>query len=259
MLLNEFMYKAIISDLDGTLSLNLPNSYPSNKVIAAVKKIKQKYIFSIATGRTFYYAKKSLKILEIDTPCIVSGGAQIVNPETGEILWERPLDINIANEILKLCEKYSNYIFINNEKIDNNKYKFSKKVEYIFIGDLNIKQLNLFLKELTSKFLVSAHIIPAWKKGTYGFFITHLEGTKKYALAELSKLIDIPFNHMIGIGDGNNDLPLFESVGFKVAMGNAMTELKAAADLIIQPVEEDGAAFFLDGLTNSKNQNEKLS
>lgn len=48
------------------------------------------------------------------------------------------------------------------------------------------------------------------------------------------------------VGDGHNDLPAVEAVGWGVAMGNAEPELKAAARLEVADVDADGAAEAID-------------
>lgn len=50
----------------------------------------------------------------------------------------------------------------------------------------------------------------------------------------------------IGFGDNYNDVPLFEAVGFGVAMGNARSELKAIANAETLTNKEHGVARFLN-------------
>lgn len=52
----------------------------------------------------------------------------------------------------------------------------------------------------------------------------------------------------IAIGDDNNDLSMFEEVGYKVAMGNAIDIVKQKADEITLSNDEDGVAVFLEKL-----------
>ena len=54
--------------------------------------------------------------------------------------------------------------------------------------------------------------------------------------------MDIKKEEIIGVGDGDNDLPLFDSVGLKIAVGNATEKLKAAADEIVADADKDGLA-----------------
>lgn len=55
---------------------------------------------------------------------------------------------------------------------------------------------------------------------------------------------------MIGIGDGANDIHLFNAVGLKVAMGNAVPSLKEKADIVIGHVTDDGLAQYFEDLVN---------
>ncbi|MGT2829190.1 Cof-type HAD-IIB family hydrolase [Streptococcus hillyeri] len=56
-----------------------------------------------------------------------------------------------------------------------------------------------------------------------------------------------PANAMM-FGDGPNDMEIFDYVGFKIAMGNAVPELKEKADYITDTVEEDGIFNALEKL-----------
>lgn len=44
--------------------------------------------------------------------------------------------------------------------------------------------------------------------------------------------------------DGRNDIEMLEAVGTGVAMGNAIDEVKARADVICKSVEEDGVYHY---------------
>lgn len=52
----------------------------------------------------------------------------------------------------------------------------------------------------------------------------------------------------IAIGDDNNDLSMFEQVGYKVAVDNAIDTVKEKADEITLSNDEDGVAVFLEKL-----------
>lgn len=88
--------------------------------------------------------------------------------------------------------------------------------------------------------------------------ITNRIATKKYALETLLRILDIKKNEVIGIGDTDNDLPLFESVGFKIAMANGTEKLKSLADCIAPSVTEDGLASIIDKVLGQTRQDIKL-
>ncbi|MEN2899423.1 putative bifunctional phosphatase/peptidyl-prolyl cis-trans isomerase [Mannheimia haemolytica] len=52
----------------------------------------------------------------------------------------------------------------------------------------------------------------------------------------------------MAFGDGINDLEMLPTVGVGVAMGNGVPELKAVADFITKPLEEDGILYALETL-----------
>ena len=51
---------------------------------------------------------------------------------------------------------------------------------------------------------------------------------------------------LIGAGDSYNDLPLLESCGLRIVMGNAPDELKEIADYVAPSVDEDGLAVAIE-------------
>jgi Cof subfamily protein (haloacid dehalogenase superfamily) len=57
---------------------------------------------------------------------------------------------------------------------------------------------------------------------------------------------NIPLRNVVGLGDNYNDLDLFATAGYSVAMGNAPADVKDAADRIAPPVAESGAALILE-------------
>lgn len=58
------------------------------------------------------------------------------------------------------------------------------------------------------------------------------------------------FDYVIGFGDNLNDLPLFEACDYKIAVGNARDEVKAAADEVIACNREEGVAHYLHKILN---------
>lgn len=56
--------------------------------------------------------------------------------------------------------------------------------------------------------------------------------TKGNAIRMLSKMLGITKEQIIAIGDGANDIPLFNEAGFSIAMRNGGTEIKNAAKVV---------------------------
>ena len=68
------------------------------------------------------------------------------------------------------------------------------------------------------------------------------EASKGRALAALAEKLGIEKQEIACIGDGENDLSMFEASGLKIAMGNAVSGLKEQADYITATNNRDGVA-----------------
>ena len=55
-------------------------------------------------------------------------------------------------------------------------------------------------------------------------------------------ILGVKKEEVVGFGDGDNDLPIFEAVGYKVAMSNGSDKLKNLADFITENADQDGVA-----------------
>lgn len=52
--------------------------------------------------------------------------------------------------------------------------------------------------------------------------------------------LDVPSENIYAFGDGLNDIEMLTDVEHGVAMGNALTEVKAAARHVTHSVDDDG-------------------
>lgn len=75
---------------------------------------------------------------------------------------------------------------------------------------------------------------------------------KATGLERVANLLGFTRDRMIVVGDGRNDIDMFQWVvagsGRAVAMGQAPDEVKAAANEVTATVEDDGLAVLLEGL-----------
>lgn len=63
---------------------------------------------------------------------------------------------------------------------------------------------------------------------------------KGTAIRRVCEHLDVPLEDTVAFGDSMNDLEMIETAGAGVCMGNGNDELKARADLVCPPVDEDG-------------------
>lgn len=70
--------------------------------------------------------------------------------------------------------------------------------------------------------------------------------TKGTALSAICKKLNINLENTIAFGDHELDIPLIETAGTGIAMGNAIDELKAKADFVTKTNNEAGIAYALE-------------
>ncbi|MFT4084515.1 MAG: HAD family hydrolase [Nocardioides sp.] len=70
--------------------------------------------------------------------------------------------------------------------------------------------------------------------------------SKASGLAHVAERVGVDAADVLAIGDGRNDLEMFAWAGRSVAMGQAIDEVRDAADAVAPSVDEDGAAVEID-------------
>ena len=72
--------------------------------------------------------------------------------------------------------------------------------------------------------------------------VTHNQVSKKQALLELAKYYQLSLSEIMTIGDNYNDIPMIETSGLGVAMGNAPTDVKTCAKTVTDPNDQNGVS-----------------
>ena len=72
--------------------------------------------------------------------------------------------------------------------------------------------------------------------------VTHNQVSKKQALLELAKYYQLPLTEIMTIGDNYNDIPMIETSGLGVAMGNAPTDVKTCANTVTDSNDQNGVS-----------------
>jgi Cof subfamily protein (haloacid dehalogenase superfamily) len=80
----------------------------------------------------------------------------------------------------------------------------------------------------------------------YFLDMTHPRANKGDAVTEIATLLAIPLAEIAVIGDGANDVAMFERGGLSIAMGNANPAVQQAADYVTDSNDNDGFASAID-------------
>lgn len=242
-------YKALIFDLDGTAIDTKKNASPSSRLLKTLKQAEDKVIFACATGRSFMNAQRILLEMNITEPCIIFGGSQILNPQTGEVLWKKEIYAAQVNEIIDTCKKFPcDFYFTNDKKPTKNTLvtPHSSPESIVYVKDIKMQFVPTMVQALSEVKGIVAHVTNSWVKDCKDLHITHTDATKKNALSAWLTMLGLYKEDVIAVGDSGNDIPLFESAGLKVAMGNSTEDLKSKADYVTKSVEEDGLAYVIE-------------
>jgi len=256
-------YKAIMLDVDGTL---IPYDYealPSKRVVEAIKKAKELVAVCVVTGRSYRETKRILDSIGINTGyAVADGGAYVIDIKTDKIIYKQYITKSDLKKIIKVFEEEKVDFFVKDSesfKRAHNYYEPYKKgqelekVTMIFTDELYaLEKTHEIMRKLSSPTLTihrSKHKDPNF----FGFNATHINATKLHGIVKISELLHLEKKEIIGVGDGYNDYPLLMASGLKVAMGNAVKDLKAIADYVAPSVTDDGVAVTIEKyILNSK-------
>ena len=273
------MYKMIILDLDGTL-LNDYKEVSKENINLMRRAYEEKGIISvIATGRPLGYANEICKLYNncFGNYIIASNGAiikDIKNDEyinkitftTKEILTLRNMYLEEQADYIILCTEERSITetkYLDGEDWGTNFNKEKTKIENIeeilkenpnttgalcIIGG-DIPVLEKILKKVKILEDVQASVICNYIYQSKNNIInqkyidvTKKGCTKKNAIHILANKLGIKQEEIIVMGDGGNDISMFECAGLKIAMGNAEEYLKEKADYITETNNNDGVA-----------------
>lgn len=113
--------------------------------------------------------------------------------------------------------------------------------KYVVVGDkFSLDKLRQKLdKDMLANFDVA-------RTGDTSLEFVSRKYNKGLMLQKLCELLHINKQEVMAFGDAENDLALLQSVGYGIAMDNAMDILKQYACYITKANDEDGVAFVLD-------------
>ena len=261
-------YKFVAIDMDGTL-LNSHNQV-SLRTRNAISRAKEKGVHIVlATGRILKSARIFAEDLQLENPILACNGAIILD-ETRNVIYNRPLEIDLAKKIMELGREHNVYYhFYNEEYLYSNHYikeiadyysNNSQRIDVRVFEDeneiLRDKDLNIFkflfidndmerLNNLRRDFstIDGLNITKSWSNNIE---VMDFRASKGIGLEYLCNEMNISPDQVIAIGDSENDLPMLKYAGFGVAMGNGDERVKLEANYITETNDEDGVAKVIE-------------
>lgn len=248
-------YKALMLDVDGTIVPYDYNAIPSPAVTQAIKKASEKIPVCLVTGREYGFIQHILEKLGMKKGyAAVNNGANVVNIETEELLYDQPIDTDEANYIIKTLNDAHMPFYMKQNYLDHKffdgfyqKQHIEGKAYMFFVPEqFSEKQVDEVFKKFSKLSHVTFYKSNHSEPDKFGLNLTHAAATKMHGVEVLMKELGVKREEIISVGDSYNDFPLLMAAGFKVAMGNAIPDLKAMADYVAPSVTDDGVADVIN-------------
>ncbi len=257
-------YRLLASDIDGTL-ITSDNELTKGTFSAIEELKKQGKFFTLSTGRPVMGISKYVHLISPGIPVISYNGAMIIRPDNGEIVFERGVPDDSAREIItKGLDKGTivivwakNRLFCStmNEQVIGYSRITGEKVN--IIDDID-KVLELGVTKCI--WLDSAEKVLEYRQelskapikgidfctSTPNILEFVCEGVSKgEGLRKICEYCGVDISEAIAAGDELNDMSMIKAAGLGVAMGNAHSDIKAAAGYITETNDENGLAAMI--------------
>ncbi len=241
----------LCSDLDDTLLMTDKSVSQENK--QAIEYFQSEGgLFTFATGRTPMGARLMLSFIKPNAPMICFNGAGIYDFAKDKLLWSRTLDADAINALeyveracpfagIEICTADKVYFCKVNRVVEEHKLLEKFPDNYADYRDITEPWTKvLFMQEEDEVAAVRKAIAESEFADRYTFMqsspnyyeLLPKGSTKGDGLMELSRIMHIPAEHTVGIGDNENDITLVKNAGVGVAVMNAIASVKDAADYI---------------------------
>jgi hypothetical protein len=256
-------FDMVAMDIDGTL-LNSEHEVPQENLVAINAIRSAGVLATLVTGRSTFSLVPVFEQLELDIPYICSGGAEIIDPSTGESIDRRVIARSDLEFIVTTAREHKTAMFFSLPDGIYYEAPPGSREDWTPSRAYQVIQVEDILSENT---------VSAVKVALYGdpdrlsrieatirhhgtalhlayplevfLDVTHEDANKGAALIRLANQLDVSLERILAIGDADNDLSMFDVAGLSIAMGNAAPQVKAAADRIAPTNDENGVAWAL--------------
>ncbi|NLC12535.1 MAG: HAD family hydrolase [Chloroflexi bacterium] len=259
--------KIIFLDLDGTLIDHTLT--PPFSAIEAINLAKANgHKLYINTGRSVCQVYDYL--WELGFNGFVGGNGIYIESE-GKVLFYRPIPQPLVKKVYQylteneigFCEEgqeslyaHPSYLSELASLLNVTTKEAEAKVDRLFPATSynhldwheNVNKISIVLTEKVNLEVIRAYLRPELVLGLWSLFGNEREfgdiyqdGTSKGSAVEfVMKHLDLPMSDAFCFGDSSNDIEMIQIAGTGVAMGNAIPQLKAVADFVAEPIDEDG-------------------
>lgn len=262
-------YKLIALDLDGTALKD--GGWLSDVTRKAISDaILAGFLVVPTTGRTLTEIPDEILAIPGIRFAIVSNGASIMDLENDEEIYSDLIPLDSAKILFDLLyaqnvafQAYSEGVSFCDERFmaevvsyfggrDKNYYWLAERIRFVknlpayfekakrHIEKITVNRLIGEDRIMIEQALVEISTLVTTSSDPRNMEINSATANKGSALLELSRGLGILPEHVMAIGDGNNDVEMLSVAGFSVAMGNAEPVVKQVASYVTVSNNDDG-------------------
>src|SRR5262245_8380768 len=268
-------YRMLVVDVDGTLVGR--DRHVSPRVRAAVRAaLDAGALVTLATGRWFRSAQPIAAELGLELPIVLHNGALVKDSLTGQVLDHCHLPLATASAAIGLIGRhglqpivYENafggeLMVAGPPELDSPataRYLSTKEVALrraprgrlglvddplqLVVAD-TAERADPLLRELASGPWRTVTSMSTLVPDARFVEILSPDCSKASAIGRLAASHGVGLAEVVAVGDNYNDLDMIESAGLGIAMGNAPAGVRARADWVAPPVDEDGLAVAIE-------------
>lgn len=269
------VFQLVAIDVDGTL-LNSCHKLTVANSDAIREMILRRVHVVLASGRQFVTLCPWLEKLNLSGLQIACDGAQIVDAQSGHVWFERRLPAILARRILEVGTQLGVTMVVAR---DGHTFvsRLNSDIEYMMsFSDPAPAVVSSLLSVLAPE---PTHIMGIAFSDPPRFFSVvdefrrllgsevairlsspyyiefhHPSVSKGMALRKIRKHLKVPREATLSIGDGQNDIPLFEEAGYSVAMSHSAQAVKDVANEVAT-INESEVAQTIAKLIFDENWN----
>lgn len=238
--------KVIATDVDGTLTVDRESYLIHRDTIDAIRELE----------------KNNIKIILVsgNTMPVLFGLSRYIGT-SGPVVGENGCLVGYKGEIIPVCSKSTKELVglileEFGEELTSSWQNKYREYDYAFRPKIKSLEAHRELTRRIKKLLEKKRI--TWAKVISSGFAIHLtpaDAGKDKGLVKALEIINAKREEVVGIGDGANDVEMYNAVGLRVAVANADELLKKHADIVLDEPSGRGFARLARLILEAKKKN----
>jgi HAD superfamily hydrolase (TIGR01484 family) len=236
-------------------------------------------VVMLATGRPHPLVRELMRELAIEAPALVYNGAALYCPREDRLIEQRALADELVAELHELAVLRDLFAVVEQgatryarpprtpnehnvvawlgalEPAPRSAFTPGQTLRFTFFSERHSDSLALHdeLLQLIRRPAYYTHyglqLLAGWRdRNVHGLDVHPLCAGKAEAFRVLEQRYGVPAARAVAVGDATNDLPMLQSAGLGVAMGNACDVTKATAARVIGDHCSDALACLIEEL-----------